>query len=198
MLHAPPTPTDLVLMRRCIELSRIGARKGEWPFAAIVARGGDVVVESINRVAADKDVSRHAEMVAMAEAQQILGRGRLRGCTLYTNVEPCIMCSWTIRETGIRRVVFSIKSPVMGGHSAWQVLADTSLPRAMPFYFRKPPEVLPGVLAEEAERVWREWRPLLWKVIKMRGCFGENHGHAHIGREVLVNPAVDPTADGGI
>jgi len=194
MPEASPTSTDVAMMKRCIELSRVGAKKGEWPFAAIIARGGDTIVEAINRVAADQDVARHAEMVAMGEAQRILGRGRLRGCTLYTNVEPCIMCSWTVRETGIRRVVFSIKSPVMGGHSAWEVLADTSLSRAMPFYFRKPPDVVPGVLAEEAEEVWRAWRPLLWHVIKMRGCFGERHRHAHAARGLVVDAAPDTGA----
>jgi tRNA(adenine34) deaminase len=130
-------------------------------------------VEAINRVAADHDGARHAEMVAMSEAQRKLGRLRLRGCTLYTNVEPCPMCSWMVREYGIRRVVYSIKSPAMGGYSAFNVLGDTRLSRTMPFFFRKPPELVPGVLVEEAEQVWREWRPLLWKLIKIRGCFGE-------------------------
>jgi hypothetical protein len=46
----------------------------------------------------------------------------------------------------------------------------------MPFFFRKPPELVPGVLVEEAEQVWREWRPLFWKLIKIRGCFGEKAG----------------------
>jgi tRNA(adenine34) deaminase len=169
------TATDLTMMRRCIELSRLSVSKGELPFGAIVSRDGETIVEAINRVAADNDGARHAEMVAMSEAQRALGRWQLRNCTLYTNVEPCVMCSWMIRENGIRRVVFSIKSPVMGGYSGWNVLGDTRLSSKLPVYFRRPPEVVSGVLVEEAERVWSEWRPFLWKLIKMRGCFGEDH-----------------------
>jgi tRNA(adenine34) deaminase len=164
---------ELATMRRCIELSRVSVREGELPFGAIITRDGAVVVEAINRVAADNDGGRHAEMVAMTEAQRKLGRFRLRGCTLYTNVEPCPMCSWMIREHGIKRVVYSIKSPVMGGHSAFNVLTDARLSRIMPFFFRKPPEIVSGVLADEAEQVWREWRPFLWSLIRMRGCLGE-------------------------
>ena len=32
-------------------------------------------------------------------AQKALGTKDLSGCTLYTNVEPCAMCSFPIRET---------------------------------------------------------------------------------------------------
>ena len=166
---------DIMIMRRCIELSRSAARQGELPFASILCRGGEVVAEVMNRAAADRDVTRHAELLAVSQAQRALGRRRLRRCTIYSNVEPCIMCSMPIRETGIRRVVFAIKSPVMGGFSRWNVLGDARLSRAMPFYFRRPPEVVAGLLAAEAEKVWREWRPLLWKAIVLRGCF-DPHG----------------------
>ena len=108
----------------------------------------------------------------MSEAQRLLGRNRLKDCTLYTNVEPCVMCSMVIRETGIKRVVYAIKSPIMGGHSRWNVLGDRKLSNAMPIFFRRPPEILGGVLAEEAEQAWSDWRPIIWRLIKLRGCFG--------------------------
>jgi tRNA(adenine34) deaminase len=97
-------------------------------------------------------------MVAMSEAQHKLGRLRLSGCTLYTNVEPCPMCSWMVREYSLARVVYSIKSPAMGGYSAFNVLSDARLSRDMPFFFCEPLEVLSGVFVDEAEQVWREWR----------------------------------------
>ena len=172
------TATDLAMMRHCIDLSRQALSQGEWPFAAMVCRDGEIVAEAINRVAAETDVSRHAETIAMSDAQRLLGSLHLKGCTLYTTVEPCVMCSWTVRMTRIPRVVFAIKSPVMGGHSGWNVLADAGLSRRLPFYFRRPPEVVSRVLVDEAEKVWSDWRPLLWKLIKMRGVFGEGPGHA--------------------
>ena len=46
------------------------------------------------------------------------------------------MCSFAIRETGIGRVVYAIRSQVMGGHSRWSILDDDQLNRAMPELFR--------------------------------------------------------------
>ena len=173
------TATDLAMMRHCIDLSRHALKQGEWPFAAMVCRDGEIIAEAINRVVGETDVSRHAELIAMSDAQRALGSLLLKGCTLYTTVEPCVVCSWTVRMPRLPRVVFSIKSPVMGGHSGWNVLADAGLSRRLPFYFRRPPEVVSRVLVDEAEEVWSEWRPLLWKLIKLRGVFGEGPGHAH-------------------
>ena len=82
------------------------------------------------------------------------------------------MCAFPIRETGIGRVAFAITSPAMGGLSKWNVLADHDISERMPQYFRRPPEVIAGLLVAEAEQAWREWNPLIWAVIKRRGCLG--------------------------
>jgi tRNA(adenine34) deaminase len=115
------------------------------------------------------DVTRHAEVVAIAEAQRLLGKKELSGHTLYSIVEPCAMCSFAIRECGIQRVVYGLGSPVMGGASRWDVLTDPGLSTSMPQVFGKPPEILGGVLAADAADVWRKWNPLFWYFIKRKG-----------------------------
>ena len=54
----------------------------------------------------------------------MIGREQLRHCTLYTNIEPCAMCSYCIRESWVGRVVYALGSPVMGGLSKWNILRD--------------------------------------------------------------------------
>jgi tRNA(adenine34) deaminase len=163
---------DSEMMDRCIGLSETSTQNGELPFAALICRGHDVVVETINRVVKDADVTRHAELVAMSEAQKILGRRDLADCTLYTTVEPCAMCSFALRETRIGRVVFAIKSPVMGGVSKWNVLRDAKLSEALPEVFGPIPEVIAGLSRRKAENVWSKWNPLFWSAIKFRGYLG--------------------------
>ena len=164
---------DTAMMERCIALSKTAGAEGEFPFACVIARGGEVIVETTNRVARDGDVTRHAEIVAVSLAQKVLGTKDLSGCTLYTNVEPCAMCSFPIRETRISRVVYGIGSRLMGGDSKWDVLGDPDLARVMPEAFGEAPEVVRGFMRRDAEKAWRNWNPLIWGVIRYRGCFGE-------------------------
>jgi len=163
---------DVRMMRRCIELSRTAGKAGELPFAAVVCRDGDVIAETTNHVSRDGDVTRHAEIMAISQAQRALGKTNLQGCTLYTTIEPCPMCSFPIRETRISRVVYAISSPMMGGASRWNVLGDDHISTRMPEAFGAPPEVVTGVLAKEAASVWRRWNPIVWGVIRLRGVFG--------------------------
>ena len=118
---------DLEMMERCLEVARLGAKKGELPFGALIVSRGQVIAEATNRVSSESDVTRHAELVALSEAQKVLKRKRLPDCTLYSIVEPCPMCSFSSREARIGRMVFALSSPVMGGYSKWDVLKDDDL-----------------------------------------------------------------------
>src|SRR6266581_4569417 len=129
---------DIRMMRRCIELSRIATTQGEFPFAALIcSKDGTVLAEATNRVARDRDVTRHAELLAVSEAQKVLGQAGLAECTIYSNLEPCVMCSFPIRESRIGRVVFGIRSPMMGGFSRWNVLGDRVMSKHMPAIFQR-------------------------------------------------------------
>jgi tRNA(adenine34) deaminase len=177
------TAIDLKMMRRCIELSQTAAKLGEFPFASVICKGETILAESINRVTRDRDITRHAELVAVSQAQKAIGRKKLVNCTLYSNVEPCVMCAFPLREARVSRVVFALKSPLMGGFSRWNVLADDAISDVLPEGFGRPVEVIVGLLADEAEEVWQRWNPLVWRVIKQRGCFEagriERHFKAH-------------------
>jgi len=81
------------------------------------------------------------------------------------------MCSFAVRETRIGRVVFASYSPLMGGHSRWDVLADLALSGRMGEVFAAPPQVRGGVLVEEVAQLWRRAHPLAWGVIRWRGVF---------------------------
>jgi tRNA(adenine34) deaminase len=172
IVRSEENSADRAMMMRCIELSREAARNGELPFAALICKDGKIIAESSNRVIRECDVSRHAEILALSFAQRIAGSKRLRGHSLYANVEPCPMCAFAIRETGISRLVYAIKSPIMGGHTRWTILGDHILSRRMPFYFSSPPVVVENVCSAEAEKVWSDHRPLMWKLIKGRGILG--------------------------
>lgn len=163
---------DRLMMEHCIALSKKAGKAGEYPYAAVVCRDGAIVAESINRVARDSDVTRHAEVVTISLAQKALGSVSLDDCEIYVNAEPCAFCCYAIRESRIRRVVFGLSSPHMGGFSKWNVLCDHDICDAMPEVFAPPPEVVSGFMAQEAEKALVEWNPLIAEIIKRRGLFG--------------------------
>jgi tRNA(adenine34) deaminase len=162
---------DHVMMARAIALSKESGAAGEYPYGVLICRAGKVVAESINRVKRDSDVTRHAEVVAISAAQKMLGSTSLDGCAIYSSVEPCVFCSYAIRETRIGRVVFGLHSPHMGGISKWNVLEDEGISRAMPEVFAPPPTVVAGFMAREVAAALLEWNPLIWIVMKRRGLF---------------------------
>jgi len=161
--------TDKAMMARCIELSRIAASNGEYPFGTVIALDGQIVAEGINSSIRDGDVTRHAEIIALSHAQSTAGRERLRRYTLYSNIEPCAMCAYCIREAWVSRVVYALDSPVMGGLSKWNVLRDDGLSDRVPEIFGAVPEVVSGVLLHEVQQAWRDWSPFAWEMIKLRG-----------------------------
>jgi tRNA(adenine34) deaminase len=162
---------DHAMMRRCIEIAVQSGRNGEYPYGAVITRAGKLVVESINRVAHEHDVTRHAEAESISLAQKILGTISLSDCVLYATSEPCVYCAYAIRESRLGRVVYALHSPYMGGHSRWDVLTDQGLSEKMPEVFDAPPEIVSGFMAEETEQALLEWNPLVWGFVRRRGLF---------------------------
>lgn len=142
---------DKKFIRRCIELSEEALATCDAPFGSLVSRGGEVVAEAANN--ARNKITDHAEIMVLNQAHKALGTSDLSGCTLYTNCEPCPMCSFMIREFKISRVVFALPSPYVGGYSKWTILQDKEIEQFAPF-FKEPPEVRVGVLEPEAKAVF--------------------------------------------
>ena len=162
---------DSATMQRCIALSVQSGEEGEYPYGVVIVRDGKAVTESINRVAHERDVTRHAEVVAISAAQKALGTVSLDDCTIYVSAEPCAYCCYAIRESRIGRVVYALSSPHMGGVSKWPVLTDQDISDTMPDVFADPPEIVAGFMAQEAEDALIRWNPVMWGAVRARGLF---------------------------
>lgn len=99
---------DEHFMRRAIALAgrAVRDRVGQ-PFGAVVVQGGQIVGEGCNLVTSTCDPSAHAEIVAIRDACQGLGRTTLEGCTIYASCEPCAMCLAAIHLARIERLAFA-------------------------------------------------------------------------------------------
>ena len=97
-------------MTAVIALAEENVRRGGGPFGAAVfdCAGGRCVAVGVNRVVDGRCSHLHAEMVALARAQQALGTHDLATAgrfVLFTSVEPCAMCLGAVVWSGVARLV---------------------------------------------------------------------------------------------
>ncbi len=145
---------DEKFMRHCLELAVIALKAGDAPVGCLIVLDDKVISEGIESVKAANDPTAHAEIVAIRLACENLGTLELRGAALYTNVEPCVMCAFAIRQTGIGTVIYGITNAQVGGaNSQFPVLTDPGFPAKY-----DPPRVRTGALVEECEQMWEDFK----------------------------------------
>ena len=158
-------------IKRCIELANTAGDAGEFPFGAVVVFNDEIISEGYNDALEQKEVYRHAEMLALVDAQKKLTREQLSECVLYSSVEPCAMCSFAVQELNIRRVVFGLRSPIMGGYSKWHILQDGLINTTFPNTFGRTPEIVPDVLKDQVIDGWKLWNNEKWERMYAKGVF---------------------------
>ena len=138
--------TDERFMLAALEEAQKAYAENEVPVGAVVVLGGEIVGRGHNRREANHDISSHAEIEALKEAAKRLNSWNLRGCTLYVTLEPCVMCSGAILQSGIDRLVYGANDKTMGAVcSHYQIFDDPSAPNR--------PLITKGVLAQESTKL---------------------------------------------
>ncbi|WP_322890575.1 MULTISPECIES: deaminase [unclassified Yoonia] len=103
-----PTTAERAAMRDVTDHAcRLHDQGKDIVFTAAVVLDGKVVATARNEVGETDDISRHAEVVAIAAAARTLGRRDLHGATLIASCQPCEMCLSAMRWAGIDRVIFA-------------------------------------------------------------------------------------------
>ncbi len=97
-------------MRLCIALAWRAATQKTLRLGSLIVQGGAIVAEGVEAVRGHQDVTAHAEIEALRAACKKLGSLDLTGSTLYTSVEPCVMCAYAIRLARVSTVVAGARS----------------------------------------------------------------------------------------
>jgi tRNA(adenine34) deaminase len=83
---------DKKFMRRAIELALLAEGEGNLPVGTVIALAGEVVAEGRNAMWVPQfDATRHAEIEALRAVRADLWDSSAE-MTLYTSLEPCLMC----------------------------------------------------------------------------------------------------------
>ena len=108
-------------MSRALEMAVLAKQHKEVPVGCVVVRKDSMVAKGCNEVNASMNATRHAEMVAIDQLVILCRSNRFKleefcsECTLYVTVEPCVMCSFSLRICNLTEIVYGCHNERFGG-----------------------------------------------------------------------------------
>ena len=94
------------VLKFLMKLSTKAFKKGEIPVAAIVIKDNKILAKKYNLKEKRKDITAHAEILAIQKAARKLKSWNLADCDLYVTLKPCKMCEEVIKQSRIRNVYY--------------------------------------------------------------------------------------------
>ncbi|MDE7412331.1 MAG: nucleoside deaminase [Muribaculaceae bacterium] len=148
MINENEHERDERFMRMALAEAMEAYEAGEIPIGAVVTVNGRVIARGHNLTETLKDVTAHAEMLAITAAAENLGGKYLPDCTLYVTVEPCPMCAGALGWSQIGRIVYGTSDPKRGCFSYYR-------PDRLPLHPKT--NVTSGVLEEECKGIMQDF-----------------------------------------
>lgn len=137
---------DIQFMAIALEEAKKAFEKAEAPVGAIVVKDDEIISRCHNLRESLQDPTAHAELLAIRDASNKLGRWRLTDCCIYVTLEPCVMCAGAMILARIKRLVYGASDPKAGSAgSLMNVLSDKRLNHQV--------EIKSGVLESECSRL---------------------------------------------
>jgi tRNA(adenine34) deaminase len=133
-------------MQVALEQARLAAENGDVPIGAVVVHNGVIIAARHNEREATNDPTAHAEVLALRDAAQHLGRWRLDDCDLVVTLEPCVMCAGALLNARVQTLVFAaadLKAGATG--SLYNVCSDPRM--------NHNPETIQGYGSEDSNQI---------------------------------------------
>jgi tRNA(adenine34) deaminase len=137
-------------MRLALREAQTAFSEGEVPVGAVLVVGGQAIASTHNNREISFDPTGHAEIMAIRDGAQKLGKWRLSEATLYVTKEPCPMCAGAMVNARLGRLVYGC-GDVKGGAVAnlYHLLSDSRLNHQV--------EVVSGVMEEECAQLLKSF-----------------------------------------
>lgn len=97
-------------MELALNEAKKALKKGEVPIGAVIVKNGEIISKAHNQKEQGKNVTKHAEILAITKASKKLNNWRLNGCDMYITLFPCPMCASAIQQARIHRVYYALNS----------------------------------------------------------------------------------------
>ncbi len=106
--------THEYFMKLALKEATYAYEEDEVPVGALVVCNNKIIGKGYNQTERLKDVTAHAEMIAITAASNYLGAKFLEDCTLYVTLEPCLMCAAALKWARIGTLVYGASDAKAG------------------------------------------------------------------------------------
>ena len=105
---------DIKYMKKALEQAKKAEKKQDFPVGCVIVYKDKIISKAYNKKEKNKIATKHAEIIAIEKACKKLKTWHLDDCTLYTTLEPCVMCSGAIIQSRIKKVIYATKNENFG------------------------------------------------------------------------------------
>ena len=94
-------------MEIALKEAKLAKERDEIPVGAVIIdKNKNILASNGNRVIELSDPTAHAEILCIREASKKLKNERLIDCTIFSSLEPCVMCASAISYARIKKLFF--------------------------------------------------------------------------------------------
>ncbi len=142
--------SDEKFMKLALAQAKKAYEIGEVPVGCVAVKDGKVIARAYNKKEMMKDSTMHAEILLIKKMSKKLKKWRLEGVTVYSTLEPCIMCMGALIHSRIERLVFGAYDKKFGAAvSLYELSSDKRLNHNF--------NVLGGVLEDESSNLMKQF-----------------------------------------
>lgn len=122
----------------------------EVPIGCVIVYNNTIISRAYNRRNIEKNSLKHAELIAIDNACNVINDWRLENTTIFITVEPCPMCTGAILQARIPKVVFGTRNKKAGCcGSILNMLNNNS--------FNHKASIIEGILEEECSLLMKNF-----------------------------------------
>lgn len=137
-------------MAKAIEQAEIAKSLNEVPIGAVVVMNNEIIGTGYNLREHTQLATKHAELMAIEQANLYLNNFRLDSCELYVTLEPCPMCSGAIVLSRLKKVIYGASDLKAGAcGTLMNITQDKRLNHQS--------QVIKGVLEEQCQQLLRDF-----------------------------------------
>jgi tRNA(adenine34) deaminase len=139
-------------MKKALDEARTALAAGEFPVGCVIVHHQDIMATGFRKGTTGDSPNEvdHAEMIALRKLFNLKPKIEFKELTVFSTLEPCLMCFGALMISGIGKVVFAYEDASGGG-------CQCSPEKLRPLYKDCRIEVIPHILRNESLQLMKTY-----------------------------------------